>query len=85
LRPPIIDASYTLGDLAAKLTRLLENLDQIGLLGRNKRLLAPVEFVRVDVTSPETSAALGDSFPHRPAPRAAHRRRRRVATPGNMP
>jgi len=55
-----VDPSYTLGDLAAKLARIRENLQQTGLYGRNKRLPAPVEFVRVGVISPETSAGLGD-------------------------
>jgi exodeoxyribonuclease VII large subunit len=55
-----VDPSYTLGDLAAKLARIREDLQQTGLYGRNKRLLAPVEFVRVAVISPETSAGLGD-------------------------
>jgi exodeoxyribonuclease VII large subunit len=55
-----VDPSYTLGDLAAKLARIREHLQQTGLYGRNKRLPAPVEFVRVAVISPETSAGLGD-------------------------
>jgi exodeoxyribonuclease VII large subunit len=55
-----VDPSYTLGDLAAKLTRIREDLQQSGLYGRNKRLPAPVEFVRVAVISPEASAGLGD-------------------------
>jgi exodeoxyribonuclease VII large subunit len=55
-----VDPSYTLGDLAAKLARIRENLQQSGLYGRNKRLPAPIEFVRVAVISPETSAGLGD-------------------------
>jgi exodeoxyribonuclease VII large subunit len=55
-----VDPSYTLGDLAAKLARMREHLQQTGLYGRNKQLPAPVEFVRVAVISPETSAGLGD-------------------------
>ena len=55
-----VDPSYTLGDLAAKLARIREKLQQTGLYGRNKQLPAPVEFVRVAVISPETSAGLGD-------------------------
>jgi exodeoxyribonuclease VII large subunit len=55
-----VDPSYTLGDLAAKLARIREHLQQTGLYGLNKRLPAPVEFVRVAVISPETSAGLGD-------------------------
>src|SRR5271157_1448200 len=55
-----VDPSYTLGDLAAKLARIREKLLATGLYARNKRLSAPVEFVRVAVISPETSAGLGD-------------------------
>ncbi len=55
-----MDPSYTLGDLAAKLARIREKLQQTGLYGRNKQFPAPVEFVRVAVISPETSAGLGD-------------------------
>jgi exodeoxyribonuclease VII large subunit len=55
-----VDPSYTLGDLAAKLARVRESLQQAGLYDRNRRLLTPVEFVRVAVLSPETSAGLGD-------------------------
>jgi exodeoxyribonuclease VII large subunit len=55
-----VDPSYTLGDLAAKLARIREKLQQTGLYSRNKQLPAPVEFVRVAVISPETSAGLGD-------------------------
>ena len=55
-----VDPSYTLGDLAAKLARIREKLQQSGLYARNKQLPAPVEFVRVAVISPETSAGLGD-------------------------
>ena len=42
-----VDPSYTLGDLAAKLARIREHLQQAGLYGRNKQLPAPIEFVRV--------------------------------------
>ena len=55
-----VDPSYTLGDLAAKLARIREKLQQTGLYERNKQLPAPAEFVRVAVISPETSAGLGD-------------------------
>lgn len=55
-----VDPSYTLGDLAAKLARIREKLLAMGLYARNKQLLTPVEFVRVAVISPETSAGLGD-------------------------
>jgi exodeoxyribonuclease VII large subunit len=55
-----VDPSYTLGDLAAKLARIRERLVAEGLYDRNKKLPAAVEFVRVAVISPETSAGLGD-------------------------
>lgn len=55
-----VDPSFTLGDLAAKLARIREKLVATGLYARNKQLPAPVEFVRVAVISPETSAGLGD-------------------------
>jgi exodeoxyribonuclease VII large subunit len=55
-----VDPSYTLGDLAAKLARIREKLQQTGLYGRNKLHPAPLEFVSVAVLSPETSAGLGD-------------------------
>jgi len=55
-----VDPSYTLGDLAAKLARTRDKLQRTGLYERNKQLPSPVEFVRVAVISPETSAGLGD-------------------------
>ena len=55
-----VDPSYTLGDLAAKLARIREQLQSERIYDRNKGLPAPVEFVRVAVISPETSAGLGD-------------------------
>lgn len=55
-----VDPSYTLGDLAAKLARIRDWLVREDLYERNKALPAPVEFVRVAVISPETSAGLGD-------------------------
>jgi exodeoxyribonuclease VII large subunit len=55
-----VDPSYTLGDLAAKLARIREWLIRDDLYERNRSLPTPVEFVRVAVISPETSAGLGD-------------------------
>lgn len=55
-----VDPSYTLGDLAAKLARIRESLQRLGLYERNKLHPAPVEFLRIAVISPETSAGLGD-------------------------
>jgi exodeoxyribonuclease VII large subunit len=55
-----VDPSYTLGDLAAKLARVRQSLQQSGLYHRNRQLPTPAEFIRVAVLSPETSAGLGD-------------------------
>jgi exodeoxyribonuclease VII large subunit len=55
-----VDPSYTLGDLAAKMARIREHLVAEHLYERNQGLPAPVEFIRVAVISPETSAGLGD-------------------------
>ena len=55
-----VDPFYTLGDLAAKLARIRGTLVKDDLYGRNKALASPIEFVRVAVISPETSAGLGD-------------------------
>lgn len=55
-----IDPSYTLGDLAAKLARIREKLEVDGLYARNRGVPAAVEFIRVAVISPESSAGLGD-------------------------
>jgi exodeoxyribonuclease VII large subunit len=55
-----VDPSYTLGDLAANLARIRVRLQRERIYERNKGLTAPVEFVRVAVISPETSAGLGD-------------------------
>jgi exodeoxyribonuclease VII large subunit len=55
-----VDPSYTLGELAAKLARIREQLEETGLYDLNKRLPSPVEYLRVAVVSPETSAGLGD-------------------------
>jgi exodeoxyribonuclease VII large subunit len=55
-----VDPSFTLGDLAAKMARIREKLLAAGVFDRNKRLPSPVDFVRVAVISPETSAGLGD-------------------------
>jgi exodeoxyribonuclease VII large subunit len=55
-----VDPSCTLGDLAAKLARIRQKLQEAGLYDLNKRLPAPIEYVRVAVISPETLAGLGD-------------------------
>lgn len=55
-----VDPSYTLGDLAAKLARIRQHLIDERIFARNQALAAPLEFLRVAVISPETSAGLGD-------------------------
>jgi exodeoxyribonuclease VII large subunit len=55
-----VDPSFTLGDLAAKLARIREELERTGLYDRNRLLPAPADYVRVAVISPATSAGLGD-------------------------
>ena len=55
-----VDPSYTLGDLAAKLARIRQHLIDERIFARNQALPAPVEFLRVAVINPETSASLGD-------------------------
>ncbi|WP_422924124.1 exodeoxyribonuclease VII large subunit [Singulisphaera sp. PoT] len=55
-----VDPSYTLGDLAAKLARIREKLHRDALYERNRGLAAPLEFVRIAVVSPSSSAGLGD-------------------------
>jgi exodeoxyribonuclease VII large subunit len=55
-----VDPSYTLGDLAAKLARIRQELQLAGLYELNKQVPPPVEFMRVAVISPELSAGLGD-------------------------
>jgi exodeoxyribonuclease VII large subunit len=55
-----IDPSYTLGDLEAKLRKIWETLTREQIIRLNRLLPSPVDFVRVAVISPETSAGLGD-------------------------
>lgn len=55
-----LDASFVLGELAAKLKRLRARLEAEGLAGRNKALRAPVDFTRIAVIAPEGAAGLGD-------------------------
>jgi exodeoxyribonuclease VII large subunit len=55
-----VDSSYTLGDLAAKLRKIRETLTREQVIQLNRLLPSPVEFVRVAVISPKTSAGLGD-------------------------
>ncbi|MFG6488304.1 exodeoxyribonuclease VII large subunit [Roseateles sp. BYS78W] len=55
-----IDASFTLGDLAARMREIRVRLQREGLFDANKQLPAPVDFELVLVTAPEEAAGLGD-------------------------
>lgn len=55
-----VDPSYTLGDLAAKLNKIREALQGEGVFGSNRSLPPPLDYCRVAVISPDTSAGLGD-------------------------
>lgn len=55
-----IDASYTTGDLAAKLREIRRRLKEEGIYGANKALRAPEDFNRILVVAPEDAAGLGD-------------------------
>ena len=55
-----VDPSYTLGDLAAKLRRIRERLTPERGSTTATAATRPVDYVRVAVISPETSAGLGD-------------------------
>lgn len=55
-----IDSSYTLGDLARRYQQILHQLEQAGLLGRNKALAAPFDLQHILVIAPENAAGLGD-------------------------
>ena len=55
-----IDPHYTLGDMAAKLAKIRERLQQEGIYLQNKQLAQPQDFTRVAVISPKGAAGLGD-------------------------
>ena len=55
-----IDPSYTLGDMAAKLAKIRQVLQEEKIFNRNKQLPIPVDFTRVAVISPKQAAGLGD-------------------------
>lgn len=55
-----IDPTYTLGDVAAKLSHIRDVLRQEGLIDRNRQLATPLEFCRLAVLSPQAAAGLGD-------------------------
>lgn len=55
-----IDASFTLGDMAARMREIRQRLEREGLFDANKQLLAPEDFELVLVVAPEDAAGLGD-------------------------
>lgn len=55
-----IDPTYTLGDMAAKLTKIREVLINEKIFDKNKNLPKPTDFTRVAVISPQNAAGLGD-------------------------
>ncbi len=55
-----IDPAYTLGDMAAKINKIKEILQQERIFEKNKSLIPPTEFTRVAVISPYQAAGLGD-------------------------
>jgi len=55
-----IDASFTLGDMAARLREIRTRLQREGIFDANKRLEMPEDFELVLVVAPEDAAGLGD-------------------------
>ncbi len=55
-----IDANYTLGELAAKIQRIRQQLIDEGIYQRNRALATPQDFCRIAVIAPEQAAGLGD-------------------------
>lgn len=55
-----IDASYSIGEMEAKLNRIRSQLQSKGLYQLNKRTHLPADFFRVAVIAPEGAAGLGD-------------------------
>jgi exodeoxyribonuclease VII large subunit len=55
-----IDASFTLGDMAARMREIRQRLQREGLFDANKQLLAPEDFSMVLVIAPADAAGLGD-------------------------
>lgn len=55
-----IDASFTLGDMAARMREIRLRLQREGLIYANKQLPAPEDFELVLVIAPEDAAGLGD-------------------------
>ena len=55
-----LDASYSLGDLAARRREIRLSLQQAGVFDQNKRLTSPWIYRRVLVIAPPAAAGLGD-------------------------
>lgn len=55
-----IDASFTLGDMAARVREIRQRLHREGLFGANKQLPEPEDFELVLVIAPAEAAGLGD-------------------------
>lgn len=55
-----IDSSYTLGDIARRYQQIVLQLNEAGLLNKNKLLAAPFDIQHVLVIAPEQAAGLGD-------------------------
>ena len=55
-----VDPNYTLGDMEAKLKRIRSRLIQEGIYQNNKQLVAPPDFTRILLITPEQAAGLGD-------------------------
>jgi exodeoxyribonuclease VII large subunit len=55
-----IDPSYTIGDMAAKIAQIREQLQSEKIYDLNKSLTKPLDFCKVAVISPQAAAGLGD-------------------------
>ena len=55
-----IDPSFTLGELAAKIQKIRQQLQQEGIYAQNRQLAQPQEFCKVAVIAPPQAAGLGD-------------------------
>ena len=55
-----VNAEFVLGEMAAKLKRVVSQLDREGLLNRNHQHPKPVDFTSIAVVAPEGAAGLGD-------------------------
>jgi len=55
-----LDPSFTLGELAAKIQKIRQQLQQEGIYAQNHQLAQPQEFCKVAVIAPPQAAGLGD-------------------------